>query len=586
MVEGQGMTTPAQDGMPTTRGTNLFRADPNLAFVCESVMAPDVLERARPELDAMGAVAGDELDALAADADRNPPTLRAFDASGRRVDEIVFHPAYREMERLAFCRFGLAAMSHREGVLGWPSRVPHAVKYALSYLFAQAEFGILCPVSVTDSTSRMLRWFGSEELKARYLPGLTATEPATLRQGTQWMTERTGGSDVGASTTHARREPDGTWRLYGEKWFCSNANADMAITLARPEGAPAGTRGLAMFLVTRLLPDGTRNAWTINRLKDKLGSRSMATGEVTYAGAVAWPVGDLARGFKQMMEMVNVSRLSNAMRAAGIMRRCVLESVVHARGRAAFGKGLIELPLLRASLLEMLLDAEAAASVVLHAAAALDRADAGSASDRALVRVLTPLAKFWITYRARAVAGDAMSVRGGNGYIEEWPNGRLLRDAHLGAIWEGASSVVALDVQRAILKDGGLDALAAYAGERLATVREPAAAGWVQELRAAFDDIRRRADAWPSLDDDARELDARPTAERLYHAFAASLLLAEGQLQVARRGGARKLLAAGLYVRRWLAGASGPVFSGAALRWLDALVDWTEVPERALADAR
>jgi len=580
------MTTPPQDGMPTTRGMNFFRADPNLAFVCETVMAPDVLERARPELDAMGATAGGELDALAADADRNPPALRAFDAGGRRVDEVVFHPAYREMERLAFCRFGLAAMSHREGVLGWPTRVPHVVKYALSYLFAQAEFGILCPVSVTDSTSRMLRWFGSEELKARYLPGLTSTDPVTLRQGTQWMTERTGGSDVGASTTRAARDAGGTWRLYGEKWFCSNANADMAITLARPEGAPAGTRGLGMFLIPRLLPDGARNSWTINRLKDKLGSRSMATGEVTYAGAVAYPVGDLESGFKQMMGMVNVSRLSNAMRAAGIMRRCVLESVVHARGRAAFGRGLIELPLLRTNLLEMLLDAEAAASVVLHSAAALDRADAGSAEDRALVRVLTPLAKCWITYRARTVAGDAMSVRGGNGYIEEWPNGRLLRDAHLGAIWEGTSSVVALDVQRAVLKDGGLDALAGYAGERLASVTVPAAAGLVRQLRTAFDDLRRRADGWPSLDDEARELDARPMAEQLYHAVAASLLLAEGQ-RLAARGNARKLLAAGLYARRWLAPPSGgPVFSGAALRWLDALVDWTDVPERALGDAR
>ena len=581
------MTTPAQDGMPTTRGTNLFRADPNLAFVCESVMAPDVFERARPELDAMGAVAGGELDALAADADRNPPTLRAFDASGRRADEVVFHPAYREMERLAFCRFGLAAMSHREGVLGWPTRVPHVVKYALSYLFAQAEFGILCPVSVTDSTSRMLRWFGSDELKARYLPGLTSTEPAALRQGTQWMTERTGGSDVGASTTRAERGADGTWRLHGEKWFCSNANADMAITLARPEGAPDGTRGLGMFLVPRLLPDGARNAWTINRLKDKLGSRSMATGEVTFAGAVAYPVGDLAHGFKQMMQMVNVSRLSNAMRAAGIMRRCVLESVVHARGRAAFGKALVDLPLMRATLMEMLLDAEAAVSVVLHAAAALDRADAGGEDDRALVRVLTPLAKCWITYRARAVAGDAMSVRGGNGYIEEWPNGRLLRDAHLGAIWEGTSSVVALDVQRAILKDGGLDALARYAEERLATVRAPAAEPAIRQVRVAFDDLRRRADGWTALDDAARELDARPFAEQLYHAFAASLLLAEGQRLSAARGSARKLLAAALYTGRWLRPAGGgPVFSSAALGWLDPLIDWTDVPERALADAR
>jgi len=179
-----------------------------------------------------------------------------------------------------------------------------------------------------------------------------------------------------------------------------------------------------------------------------------------------------------------------------------------------------------------------------------------------------------------------MSVRGGNGYIEEWPNGRLLRDAHLGAIWEGTSSVVALDVHRAVLKDGGFDALATYAGERLATVSTPAAAGLVRQIRGAFDDLRRRADGWPALDDEARELDARPMAEQLYHAFAASLLLAEGQ-RLAAHGSARKLLAAGLYARRWLAPpAAGPVFSGGALRWLDALVDWADVPERALADAR
>ena len=302
-------------------------------------------------------------------ADRNPPVLRAWDEGGRRVDEIVRHPAYRRMEEIAFSRFGLAAMAHRPGVLGWPGRAPQVFKYALSYLFAQAEFGLLCPVNMTDSCARMLGAFGSEELKARYLPHLTSTEPDTLWQGTQWMTERTGGSDVGASTTVARRGPDGQWRLWGDKWFTSVANAELALTLARPEGAPDGTRGLAMFLVPRRLPDGSKNAWTINRLKDKLGSRSMATGEVTYAGAVGYVVGELDSGFKQMMEMVNGSRLSNAMRAAGIMRRALLESLVHARQRVAFGRPLVDLPLLRSNLLGMLLDAEAAASVILNGAA-------------------------------------------------------------------------------------------------------------------------------------------------------------------------------------------------------------------------
>ncbi len=575
---------PAPDAMPATRGLNFYLADPNLEFICSTVMDPDTFERARPHLTDMGAVAGSDLDALAAEADRNPPLLRAFDARGVRVDEIVRHPAYVAMERLAFARFGLAAMSHRGGVLGWADKVPHVVKYALSYLFAQSEFGLLCPVSVSDSTSRMLRWYGSDELKKAYLPKLTTTDFDELWQGTQWMTEKTGGSDVGTSTTLARRDGVGTWRLWGDKWFCSNANADVAITLARPEGAPAGTKGLGMFLVPKVLPDGSKNAWTINRLKDKLGSRSMATGEVTYAGAVAYVVGDLAKGFKQMMEMVNVSRLSNAMRAAGIMRRCLLESLVHARHRAAFGHALIELPLLRTNLLDMLLDAEAAASVVLNAAAALDRWDGGAQADRKLFRVLTPLAKYWITARARVVAGEAMNVRGGNGYIEEWVNARLLRDSFLGAIWEGASNVVALDVQRALLRDDGQTALFDLINQRLESVSEPRARAAVDVVRSALRDAAARIAAWPALSRAERELGARPVADILYHCLAAALLLSEGQMLHGRSRDCRKFLAAALYVRKWLrlTDLGQPVFSPQHLEWLDALADWTPVDASAL----
>ena len=463
--------------------------------------------------------------------------------------------------------------------------MPSVVKYALSYVFAQSEFGLLCPVSVTDSTSRMLRVYGSDELKARYLPKLTTTDFDDLWQGTQWMTEKTGGSDVGTSQTLARREADGTWRLWGDKWFCSNANADLALTLARPEGAPPGTKGLSMFLVPKYLPDGTKNAWTINRLKDKLGSRSMATAEVTYAGAVGYVVGDLTKGFKQMMEMVNVSRLSNAMRAAGIMRRCLLESLVHTRQRAAFGRALIELPLLRANVLEMLLDTEAAVSVVLTTGATLDRWDNGAADERNLFRVLTPLAKYWITARARAVAGEAMNVRGGNGYIEEWVNPRLLRDSHLGAIWEGASNVVALDVQRALLRDDGESALVGLISDRLATISEPLARPWVDSIRGTLGDVQKVIAAWPSRSVAERELSARPVADLLYHLLAAALLLAEGQVLHDRSGDFRKFLVGCLYVRRWLRPTpiGEPVFVPGQLDWLEALADWRPVPANALA---
>jgi alkylation response protein AidB-like acyl-CoA dehydrogenase len=489
------------------------------------------------------------------------------------------------MEELAFGRFGLAALSHRPGVLGWPGPVPHVVKYALTYLFGQSEFGLLCPVNMTDSGARMLRHYGSAELQARYLPGLTATDMSALRQGTQWMTEKTGGSDVGAATTVAKRGADGVWRLWGDKWFCSNANADVAFTLARPEGAPDGTRGLAMFLVPKALPDGRRNDLTVNRLKDKFGSRSMASGEVTYAGAVAYPVGDLDRGFKQMMEMVNVSRLSNALRSSALIRRAVLEALTHARARVAFGRVLAELPLLRAQLLQMVVDSEAAAAVVLHAAAALDRWDRGETAARALFRILTPLAKYWITQHARLVTAEAMNVRGGNGYIEEWVNPRLVRDSYLGSIWEGASNVVALDVQRAILREAAHEPLLAFLGERLSRVTEAAAKPWVDVAREALDVTRRRIAGWAGLPRAEQELEARPVADTLYHLLAASLLLADGQTLFEGRGDAHRLLSGALYLRRWVVSreAGAPPFGGREIEWLDALADFRPIPLSALA---
>jgi len=573
------------DAMPTTRGLNFFLEDHHLDRLCLAVMGRDVYERAYPHLVDLGAVAGDELDALAAEADKHPPVLRPYDARGARVDAVDFHPAYHAMERLAFSRFGLAAMSHVDGVLGWPGRVPHVVKYALSYVFAQSEFGLLCPVNMTDSTARMLRRFGSAGLQATYVPRLTTLDYERLWQGTQWMTEKTGGSDVGALTTMARRDGDGTWRLWGDKWFCSNANTDMAVTLARPEGAPAGTRGLGMFLVPKRLPDGTKNAWTINRLKDKLGSRSMATGEVTFSGAIAYVVGDVASGFHQMMEMVNSSRLSNAMRAAGIMRRALVESIVHARGRAAFGGTLFDKPLLRQNLLEMLLDSEAAAAVVLHGATMFDAWDAGDAQARKLFRIITPVAKAWITARVRVVASEAMNIRGGNAYVEEWVNARLLRDAYLGAIWEGSTNVVALDVQRAVVKDGCLEPLAAYLTARLDAVTDPRAKPVADAVRGAFADVQARVAAWPSVGAVASEVEARPVADALYHILAGSLLLEHGQALVTERADYRTFLVAALYMRKYLRPSAppAPVLPPPALEHLAALIDWTPVPADSLA---
>jgi alkylation response protein AidB-like acyl-CoA dehydrogenase len=529
----------------------------------------------------LGAVAGSELDALAAEADRNPPILRNFDECGNRIDEVVYHPSFVEMQKLGFSRFGFAAMSHREGVLGWPGRVPHVIKFALSYLFVQGEFGLFCPISMTDSAARVLAQFGPDELRERYLPGLTSTDFSSLLQSAQLLTERTGGSDVGANECVAR-QIDGEWRLTGEKWFCSNAGAEVHLTLARPEGAPGGTRGLGMFLVPRTLPDGSRNRIIIRRLKDKLGSKSMPTGEYEFEGAVGFPVGDIGHGFAQMAEMINVSRLSNGMRAAAIMRRSLLESVVHARGRSAFGRAMIDLPLLREQLFEMTLDAEAALSIVLYAARTLDEADGGSAFHQNIIRIITPLIKYANCRRARTTAGMAMNVRGGNGYIEEWVNARLLRDAHLGSIWEGAENVVALDVARAGMRQRAHDALFKDLEQRLDALTDPECLRVSGFVRERLGDSSSRFEMLLLADDDAREARMAAMCERLAALVCSVLLLGEADAQAIAGLGYRKLLVANEYRKRFLDRVDPLDIGDEGVTFLDEVIDGGRVPAGAI----
>ncbi|MDF3852140.1 acyl-CoA dehydrogenase family protein [Achromobacter denitrificans] len=452
--------------VPDSRGLNLFRADPYAAGLSQRYLPPALQAHLLPHLERLGELAGGAMDELAATADKHPPTLSVRNRAGTDESRIDKHPAYVELERLAYSEFGLAALSHRGGVLGWPEPMPAAAKYALSHLFVQAEFGLCCPVSMTDSLARTLRKFGDPELVARVLPQVTSQDFDTLRQGAMFMTEQGAGSDVSATEVTAEPQEDGTWRLYGDKWFCSNPDAGFAMVLARSEPQP-GLKGVSLFLLPRDLPGGEHNRYRILRLKDKLGTRSMASGEIRLEGAQAWLVGERGRGFKQMADMINNSRLSNGMRAAGLMRRAVTEAVYFSQHRRAFGKRLIDMPLMQRQLVKMTVWAEQARSLMFQTARALADADQGG-GDPALARILTPLIKFRACRDARKVTGDAMEVRGGCGYIEEWTEPRLVRDAHLGSIWEGTSNIVALDVLRAIVKERSLPALRSHVERLLA----------------------------------------------------------------------------------------------------------------------
>ena len=377
-------------------------------------------------------------------------------------------------------------MSHRAGVLGMERPLPAVAKYALQYLFVQAEFGLMCPISVTDTSIHLIRKFADKALQDYLLPKMLSGDVATMWKGTQFMTERAGGSDVGAIETTARFE-DGEWRLYGDKWFCSHADADVALMLARPEGAADGTRGLALFALPRRLKDGRRNSYRIVRLKDKLGTRSMASGEILLDGAVAYLVGDIDAGLKQMMEQVNLSRLSHGVRAAAMMRRCLNEAMACARGRRAFGTHHHRLSAAAAPAPEDRAAGRAVAVDVPVRGAARWTAPMPAGKDAAdILRILTPLLKFRACRDNIPVATGAMEVRGGNGYIEEWVNARLVRDAHIGVLWEGTSNINALDIiTRAVGKSGAHRAL----GAALAKLLDEASA-----IPAAFRESLARED--------------------------------------------------------------------------------------------
>jgi len=457
----------AASNIPDSFGQNLFEADPFGRAMLQAYLPEDLFEHLLPHFTELGQLAGGTLDALAREADQNPPVLSVRNRKGEDESCVRKHPSYVELERMAYSKYGLAAMSHRPGVLGWKETMPPVAKYALTYLFVQAEFGLCCPVSMTDSLARTLRRYGDPQLVEQVLPQVTSLDFDELRQGAMFMTEQAAGSDVSATATQAVEEPDGRWRLYGDKWFCSNPDAGFAMVLARSEDVQ-GLAGVSLFLLPRELPDGSHNHYRVLRLKDKLGTRSMASGEIRLEGAYAWLVGERGRGFQQMADMVNNSRLSNGMRAAGLMRRALAEALYFARNRRAFGKRLIDMPLMQRQLVKMLVSAEQARSVMFQTASALAQADKGDAQAKTLARIMTPLIKFRACRDARKVTGDAMEVRGGCGYIEEWVEPRLLRDAHLGSIWEGTSNIVALDVMRAICKNQCLPALRALVERLLA----------------------------------------------------------------------------------------------------------------------
>src|SRR6266571_686046 len=576
--------------MPETDGINFFSADPDLSFILRRHLSAEDYERAQTILAEMGAVASQKMDSLAETANRQGPVLKQFDKRGQRVDEVVFHPAYHELERIAYQDFAIAACSHRDGALGWPGRMPQPVKFALGYLGMQAESGVFCPIAMTDAMARVLERYASEALKRRFLASLTALTMDKLQQGAMFLTEKQGGSDVGLTTTVAKPRSDTgdgfqpEWELWGDKWFCSNVSAEIILTLARPEGAYTGTRGLGLFLMPRTLEDGTRNAYTINRLKDKLGTRSLATGEVTLHGAQAYQVGALDRGFVQMTEMINLTRIWAAIGSLAAMRRSLLEALVHTHGRVVFGRKLSDHPLMRRQLVDLLIEVEGCAALAFETTAVLERVDRhGAEEDQRLLRILTPLGKYYIPKRGEYVTLEALEMRGGNGYVEDWVNARMLRDSIVNVVWEGSSNVIVLDVARAINREGAGAALFGMLHQRLQSLQHPIVVPVAQEVQMLVHQLAERLQELTSLDHESAQLPMRGMVERMVQLTIVTLLLEQAQDELLRDSegtGKRKWLIALLYLHQHVLvhpDAWAADNDSTALNYFDALVDWKHV---------
>jgi putative acyl-CoA dehydrogenase len=428
---------------------NLFEIDLALKSAVDRANA----SWARDRLYQLGAEAGSlEVQELARQANRFPPELETHDRFGHRHDLVAFHPAYHELMRRAF---GAAVHS-----LAWTQEATaagHTARAALNYIWQQAENGVCCMTAMAYAAIPTLRHEASVAaiwepavLSTEYDPGLGWVEGKKGATIGMAMTEKQGGSDLRANDTKATRlgrtELGEEYLITGHKWFCSAPMSDAFLTLAQAE------KGITCFLVPRTLPDGIRNVFRIQRLKDKMGNKSNASSEIEYDNTRAILVGEPGRGISTILEMAHLTRLDVAIGSAGIMRRALVEALHHTRNRRAFQRTLIDQPLMNATLAELAVESEAAMTLGMRAAQAVD-GSLGSPREGRLARVLVPVAKFWNCKRAPSFVAEALECIGGNGFVETGIMPRLYREAPLNSLWEGSGNVICLDVLRSIRRD-------------------------------------------------------------------------------------------------------------------------------------
>ena len=497
---------------------NQYDADLLLRSWLERTLPEPVRKAIVPELREMGELAASTLLELSMRGRRDEPQLVPYDPWGRRIDEIRVPEAWRAFARVA-AQWGLVAIPH-ERKHGAFSRIHQG---ALVHLFGPSSSVYTCPLAMSDGAATTLLAHGNAALVERALPRLTSRDPARAWTSGQWMTERTGGSDVGQSLTRAVKDGDG-WRLFGTKWFTSATTSEMTLTLARPDGNPSGGKGLALFYLELRGADGMPNGLRVLRLKDKLGTRMLPTAEVELDGAIATAVTGLSDGVRAIAPMLQITRTWNALCAVCSMRRGVALARDYAGRRSAFGARLADKQLHVQTLAELEAEYQAAFLLTFRLLELLGRAEAGEASDweRRLTRALQPVTKLLTGKQAVAHASEVLEAFGGAGYIEDTGLPALLRDAQVLPIWEGATNVLSLDLLRALSGEAGLRDLDAELSRGLAAATDPALVPVRDRARALMD----AAGGWFGAAQQGAPADLEGGARRFALAVGRSLQLA------------------------------------------------------------
>jgi len=505
-------------GEEATFSSNFYESDKILKSYLKRAVLPDSLNYMNDKLTALGMKAASLMDVLSQDADKYGPTLSKRTPYGENIDRIDFHPSYWLLLEIA-ANSEMFHIKYNPELRKKFSNDRHKLGFAAGQIYAMSELGQYCPLCMTDGAAYIIDRYCSKEDKDRLLPKLSSREGKDFFTGAMFLTEKAGGSDVGANRSKAVRSDSDYFTLVGEKWFCSNANADVMMVLARTDDIMKGTKGLSLFLVEKNLENGERNPMEIVRLKDKLGVRSMATAEILLQGTKGKLIGEEGKGFKIMAEMINLSRLYNAVAAIAGMRRGIAEAWQYLSYRATFGRKATEHPLIRENFYEIGSKYVAGFLLVWRTIRAMDAAENGDKGEKKLLRILTPMAKWWTAEQSVYTVRECMELMGGNGYIEDFIMPKLLRDVNVLPIWEGSGNIIVLDILRAINKTDALEIL-------VEEIRPESDKKMDNEL----DEMLSIIDSFKDEESDTIEATSKPLFKQLIHLYQMALIKKEMDL--------------------------------------------------------